>query len=154
MVCFYEHAADRLTVLDVGGITARTSHNNDIQNLLHILFKLPVNQLFICHREVTQMNTLRSGLVNAAHQILINILGHERNHRSCALGNRNKCGIKCHVSIDLILLHALCPETLTASSDIPVTHIIHKALQCSCSFGNLVMIQILIHFDNHGIQLA
>ena len=65
-------------------------------------------------------------------QVLIDLLCHERDHRRCCLADRNESGVKCHVRVDLILLHALCPETLTASSDIPVAHVIHKFIQCSC----------------------
>ena len=100
------------------------------------------------------MNAFRSGLIDTANQILINIFCHKRNHRCCTLCNRNKGRIERHVSIDLILLHALCPETFTASSDIPVTHVIHKALESSCCFRNLIMIEIIIHLDDHGVQLA
>ena len=100
------------------------------------------------------MDTLRSVCINASYKVLVDILSHERDHRSCSLGNCYQCCVKCHVSIDLILLHALCPKTLTASSYIPVTHIVNKFLECSCSLRNLVGIKIRIDSLHHGIQLA
>ena len=100
------------------------------------------------------MNALRSRLIHGAHQILIDILGHERDHRRRTLADRHKRCVECHVSVDLILLHALCPETLTASSDIPVAHIIDKIIQRSCSLRDAVVGKVVVHFLNHRIQLG
>ena len=79
--------------------------------------------------------------IDASYKVLVDFFCHKRNHRSCCFGNCYQCSIKCHVSIDLILLHAFCPETFTASSYIPVTHLIYKFLQCSCSFPESCSLQ-------------
>ena len=97
------------------------------------------------------MDALRSGLVDASDQILVDILSHERDHRSRCLGYRYQCSVQCHIGIDLILLHALCPETLTASSYIPVTHVIYEILKCSCSLRDAVVCQVVIHVFHHGV---
>ena len=151
MVCLYIHRADRLTVLDVCRITCCTTHDNDLQDLFHILFQLLVDVLFICCREVAKVDALRCALVNAAYQILIDLLCHERDHRRSALADRHKRCVKRHISVDLILLHAFCPETFTASSDIPVAHLIHKVVQYPCSLRDPVMIQVVIHFFDRCI---
>ena len=100
------------------------------------------------------MNALRSRLIHGAHQILIDILCHKRNHRRRTLADRHKRCVECHVRVDLILLHALCPETLTASSDVPVAHVIDEIIQRSCSLRNAVIGKVVIHFLNHRIQLG
>ena len=45
--------------LELGSlVTARTSHNDSIQYILHILFQLLVDVILVHYREVTQMDTL------------------------------------------------------------------------------------------------
>ena len=63
LVGFDKHRADRLTVLDVCRVTARTSHNDDFQNLFHILFQLLIDHSGIHGREVAQKNTFRSASI-------------------------------------------------------------------------------------------
>ena len=97
------------------------------------------------------MDALRCLFIQTANQILVNVFGHERNHRSRYLRYSYQCGVECHVRIDLILLHALRPETLTASSDIPVTHIIDEILERSCSLRNAVVAQIVVHLFDEAV---
>ena len=99
------------------------------------------------------MNTFRSIFVDTAYQIAVDILCHKRNHRSCCLRDGHQSCIQCHISIDFILGHTFCPETLPAPSDIPVAHLIHKILQRSRTLRNPVVFQILIHTFYYRIQL-
>ena len=126
--CFYIHIADRLSVFDICTVSCRTAKYNDFQYFCHIFLKFRIDHCLVNNREVTQMDTFRSIFINTSYQVLVNIFCHERNHRSGCLADRYQCGIQCHIRIDLILLHAFCPETLTASSDIPVTHLIYELL--------------------------
>ena len=71
--------------------------------------------------EIIKHAVVVTGDSYAADEVSINILCHKRDHRGCSLGSCHKSCIQCHVSVDLILLHALCPETFPASSYIPVT---------------------------------
>ena len=103
-------------------------------------------------REVTQVDTFRCTCIDALYEVLINILGHERNHRSCCFCNSYKCGVQSHISIDLILLHAFCPETLTGAAYIPVTHIIHEGLQCFCCLRDTVICQVVVYSFYSGFQ--
>ena len=98
------------------------------------------------------MDTDRSCSIVGTNQVLVDIFCHEGDHGCCCLGYSYKCSIQSHVSIDLILLHSLCPETLTASSDIPVTHIIYKVLKNSCCLRDTIVIQMIIHTLNHGVH--
>ena len=100
------------------------------------------------------MNTLNCVFVNASYKVLVDFFCHERNHRSCCFGNCYQSSVQSHVSIDLILLHALSPETLTASSYIPVTHLIYKLLKSSCAFRDLVVCKAVIDSLHYRIQLA
>ena len=102
-------------------------------------------------REVAEVDALRSRLIDGSYQVLVDLLCHERDHRSCCLTDRHECCVKSHVSVDLILLHALCPETLTASSYIPVAHVIHELLECSCCLRDAVVCKIIIHCLNSRI---
>ena len=100
------------------------------------------------------MDALRSGLIDTAYQVAVDLLCHERDHRSCCFTDGYQRSIQSHICIDLILLHSLCPETFTASSYIPVTQIIYKLLQCFCSFRNAVICQVVINCSNGGIQFG
>ncbi|CDA06634.1 unknown [Blautia sp. CAG:257] len=100
------------------------------------------------------MDTFRSRRIYASYKVLVHILCHKRNHRSCSLGDCHKSCVQGHVCIDLILLHSLCPETLTASSYIPVTHFVHKFLKCSCTLRNFVGSKVFVNSFYHRIQLA
>ena len=100
------------------------------------------------------MDAFRSIFVNAANQVLVNILCHKRNHGRSSLCHINQSRVQSHISIDLVLLHALCPETFSAASYIPVAHIIYEFLQHSCSLRNPVIVQIIIHITDHGIHLG
>ena len=91
------------------------------------------------------MNTFRRLFIKTAHEILVNALGHKRYHWGGRLTNRDKRSVKRHISVYLILLHALGPETVAAASDIPVTHIINEILQ---RFGRLrytVILQMVVY---------
>ena len=120
----------------------------------HILFQLLVDVILVDYREVTQMDTLGSGCIIASYQILVNILGHEGDHGCGCLTDVHQCGVQRHVGIDLILLHALCPETLTAASYIPVTHLIDEVLQSLGSLWDTVLVQIAVYFCNGRVQLG
>ena len=152
--CLHIHLSNRLTVLDVCSISAGTSHHYQLQDFIHVRLQFLIDIGIICNREVTQVNTFWRILINASYQILVDIFRHERNHRSCSLADFYKCCVQSHVGIDLILLHTLCPETLTASSYIPVTHIIYKILQCSCCFRDSVIAKIIVYFFDQSIQLG
>ena len=99
------------------------------------------------------MDTFRSALVHASYQVLIDLFCHERDHRRCRLTDLNQCCVQSHVSIDLILFHSLSPETFTASSYIPVTHIVYEALKCLCSLRDLVVGQVIVYCLDCGIEL-
>src|SRR5699024_4436781 len=55
---------------------------------------------------------------------------------------------------DLILFHSLCPETLTASSDIPVAHVVNKFLKRTGSFRDPVVSEMIVHVFYHSIHLG
>ena len=150
----YIHLGNGLTVLDVRGVTARTAHHNDLQNLVHIALQLFVDPCLVYSREVAQMDALGSVLVDASYQILVNFFCHEGYHGRCRLGNSYQGGIQGHISIDLILLHALCPETLTAAAYIPVGHIVHELLKGSCCLRDPVIVQVIVDLAYYGVQLG
>ena len=122
--------------------------------MFHVIFKFFVNLIFMNFWEVTKVNTFRSILINATNQVLINLFCHERDHRSCCLRYCNKSCVQSHVSIDLILLHSLCPETLTASSYIPVTQIIYEVLKHTCCLWDSVIAKIIIYIFYHCVHLG
>ena len=100
------------------------------------------------------MDALRRILINISYNILVDLLCHEGDHWGSRLCNGYKSGIKCHIRIDLILLHALCPETLTASAHIPVAHIVYKLLKGSCCLRDLVIHQAVVNGLYHRVHLG
>ena len=99
------------------------------------------------------MNTLRRVLVDTAHQIAIDFLRHEGNHGRGAFTDGHERGIKGHVRVNLILLHSLRPETLAASSHIPVAHLVHKVVQNPRRLRDSVIVQMIVHFLYGRVQL-
>ena len=97
------------------------------------------------------MHALRSRLINISDQVLVDILAHERDHGSSHLRYSHESCVKRHVGIDFVLLHSLGPEALTASSHVPVAHIIHKVLKGSRSLRDPVISKIAVHFLDQGV---
>ena len=91
------------------------------------------------------MNTLGGGLIDAPHQVLVNLLGKERHHRGGGLGDGHQRRIQRHVGGHLIGLHTGRPVALTATAHIPVAHLVHKALQGLCRLGDAIVRQVVIH---------
>ena len=148
------HGPDGLAVLDVRRIAGRTSQNDDVKDLLHGCFQILVDHFLMDRREIAQMDALRRIFVNAAHQIPVDILGHEGDHGRRRFCNGHKGCVQSHVGIDLVLLHALCPEALPAPSHIPVAHLVHEILKGPCRLGNPVILQIAVHFSHHRVQFG
>src|SRR5699024_4119113 len=104
--------------------------------------------------EHAQMDTLRSVCIDTAHKVLIYLFCHERDHRGRRLGDGHESCVQRHICVDLILLHSLCPETLAASSDIPVAHVVNEFLQCARRLRNPVICQIAVHVFHHCVHLG
>ena len=121
------------------------------QQIITGLVKLLVNPFLMNFREVTQMNADWRIFINAAYKISVNAFCHKRNHRCGCLTQRNQCCIQCHVCINLILFHALCPETFTAASYIPVRKLVYKVFQHSGCFRNLIIFKFVVHFFDNRI---
>ena len=100
------------------------------------------------------MDTLRSGGIDAAYQVLVDLLGHEGDHGRRRLGNVHQGGVEGHVGVDLILLHALGPEPLSAAAHVPVAHVVHEILEGSCRLRDPVVGKVIVHCLDHRIQLG
>ena len=100
------------------------------------------------------MDAFRSTLINAAYQVSVYAFCHKWNHWSRYLAQCNKCCVQCHVCINLVLFHSLSPESLTASSYIPVRELIYKVLKNSCCLCNLVILKVVINCLNKSIELG
>ena len=120
--------------------------------MLHVGLKLRIDHSLIADRIVAEVNGFRCVLVNCHDKILINLLCHERDHRSGELGNRNKACVQSHIGIDLILLHALCPEAAAAAADIPVGQVVNKCLKSLAGFRNSVICHIVIDSFDRCVQ--
>ena len=154
VIRLHEHGSDGLAVLDVGRVSAGTSHHDDVQNLFHVLFQLLIHKCRIRLRIIAQMHALRCVFIQPSDQIQIDFLRHEGNHGRGKLCQGDQGGIQGHVGVDLVLLHTLCPEALAASSHVPVAALVHEILQGSRSLRNLVVIQSGIHLGDQSVQAA
>ena len=97
------------------------------------------------------MDGLRRRFINAANEVAVDGFGDEGYHRRCGLSRGHECRPEGHVGVNLILLHALGPETGTAAAHIPVGQFIRKGLQSLGGFCYLIAPQVAVHFLNHGI---
>ena len=100
------------------------------------------------------MNGFLRRRIHAAYQVTVDGLGDERNHRCRYLRERYQCGVERHVSIDLILLHALRPEALSRTTNIPVRHVVDEILHRVRSLRDTEVREVIIDFADHGVQLT
>ena len=98
------------------------------------------------------MDALGSGLVDAAHEVAVDILCHERNHRSGKLRDGDERGVESHIGIYLVLAHALRPEALAAAADIPVAHLVDEVLQRTRRLGDAVIRKVIVNGGDKGIE--
>ena len=120
--------------------------------MVHICLKFRIDHRLVADRIIAQMNTLRCIRINTRYDILIDFFRHERNHRSRELGKCDKACVQRHVRIDLVLLHALCPEAAAAAADVPVGQVVNKCLQSLAGFRNLIGCHVRIHLFDGGVQ--
>ena len=107
---------------------------------------------FVDLREVAEVDRLRSRLVDAADEVAVDGLRHEWDHRRSGLGRRDECRVERHVGIDLILLHALCPEAAAAAADIPVRELVDKLLECLGRFRHAVVREVVVDILDHRVE--
>ena len=108
--------------------------------------------LLMDSRKIAKMHGLRRRLVDAAHEVLVDGLRHERDHRRSGLDRRHERRVERHVGIDLVLFHALRPETAAAAAHVPVGELIDKLLQRLGGLGHMVAREIFIHVLDHRIE--
>ena len=99
------------------------------------------------------MHGLRRRCIDCANQILVNLLAHKRNHRRSRLRDRDQRRVERHERIDLILLHALCPETVAAAAHIPVRHVVDKLLEHRSGLRNFICREIFVRIPHHAVHL-
>ena len=93
-------------------------------------------------------------LIHGADHVLVDGLRHEGDEGCCTEDGILQCGEQGHVGIDLVLLHTLGPETLTAPSYIPVGEVVHKYLQSLAGLRDPVLGHVGIHIPDHGVHLG
>ena len=154
VLCLYIHVTDRLTVLHGCGISRCTTEQYHVQYLIHVLLEGRVDHRRVGLRETAEMNGCLRRRIHAAYQVTVDGLGDERNHRCRYLRECYQCGIKRHVGIDLILLHALRPEALSRTTHIPVRHVVDEILHRVRGLRDTEVREVVIDFADHGVQLT
>ena len=105
-------------------------------------------------RPIAEVNGFGSACIHLLHQIAVDFLCDEGCEGCCQFYHGFQNGIQCHISIDFILFHAFCPETLTASSYIPVGQVIQEINHCTGRLCQLVALQRFIHEFIQCLQLG
>ena len=105
------------------------------------------------NRVIREVHGLRRGCIDRAHQVLVNLLAHERNHGSRRLCECDQRRVERHIGIDLVLLHALCPEAVPAAAHVPVRHVFDKFLEHGSRLRNSVVREVLIRVADHAVHL-
>ena len=98
------------------------------------------------------MDRFRRRLIDAADEVAIDGLRHEGDHRRSGLGRRDECRVERHIGVDLVLLHALCPETAAAAADIPVRELIDELLESLGSFRHAVVREVVVDVLDHRVE--
>ncbi len=98
------------------------------------------------------MDGLRRILLDAPDDVLVDLLGHEGDHGCCAQADRLQRRVQRQEGVDLVLLHALCPESLSAAAHVPVGHVVHKVLKDRSGLRDLVGGKVRIRIPDHRVH--
>ena len=123
-----------------------------MNDLIHYLLERGIDEGFVRYRIIAQMYGFGSGSIHASYQVLIDVLRDERNHGCRDLRGLGEHGIQGHVCIDLVLLHAACPESLTASAHIPVTGLVNEFVEHARCLGYAIVVQMIVHGLDSGVE--
>lgn len=108
---------------------ARRAPANDVQNFVHIRLKLLVDKARVRLGIIAQMNAFGRGGVHGAHKILIDFLGHKRDHRCGQFGERRQRSIQRQIGVDFVLGHFRTPIAFAAAADIPIGEFVGKGTE-------------------------
>ena len=147
------HRLQRLTVLHRRLIPCGAAHDDEFQDEVHFLLQLFVNERFVRLREVREMNAFLGTSVHGTDDVLPDRFRHERNERRGDERRRLQCGVEGHVGIDLILLHALRPVTLSSAADVPVRQVVRELFEQCRGFRDPVGREILVDALHHRVHL-
>ena len=102
--------------------------------------------------EIAKVDGLWCGCIESAYQVAVDILGHERDHRSRRLCYGNESGVKSHIGVYLVLRHSLRPVTFASASYVPVGKLVHKVLKDLCRLGDPVIGKMLVASFYGGVE--
>ncbi len=122
--------------------------------MIHVGFQLGVDQAFVGHGIIAQVDAFRHVRKHAAHDILIDGLGHERHHGRRQQAHRIQGFEERHVGVHLILLHAAAPVAVAAAAHVPVGHILHEGGKRAGSFRDVVAVEACVNGLDEGVQLG
>ena len=143
-----------LTHLNVAQVAAGAAQHHHVLHGGHLALNVGVDHAFVAHRIIAQMHALGSVLVHGAHDVLIDILGHEGHEGRDQEGQGGQHGVQGDEGGFLVALHALAPEAVTAQAHIPVGQVVHKVGQLAAGLGDAVIAQIVVHALDQGVQAA
>ena len=136
------HRADWLAVLDVRVVARGAAEHDDGEHFAHVLFELRVDMRLVDLREIAEMDGLRRILVDAADEVAVD----------GRLDRRDKRRVERHIGVDLVLLHAFCPETAAAAADIPVRELIDELLKRLGGFRHTIVRKVVIDVFDHRVE--
>ena len=145
------HLADRLAVLDAARVADRAAENDDFEQVIHVLLELLVDHVLIRRRIAAEVDRLRCIFVDRADEVLVDFLCHKRDRRCRKPAQCREAGVERLIGVDLVLLHAGCPESRAASADVPVGHVVDELLHRLAGLCDLVVAIVRIDFLDRAV---
>ena len=75
-----------MTILDVCLVSCGSAKNNNLQDVVHTLFKFLVDEGFVCFGECAEVDAERCAFIKVSHKVLIDVFCKERHVRCDDLG--------------------------------------------------------------------
>ncbi|MPM95437.1 hypothetical protein SDC9_142591 [bioreactor metagenome] len=142
------HQSQRLAGLDIAVVTRGAAKGDDVEHARHVRFQIRIDACFLRDGIVAEMNALGSARIHAAHEVLIDLLGHKRQERRGEQGQRIQRGIERHVRGLFVFRHFAAPIAFAAAADVPVAQLVRKRLQRAPALGDAQLVEVAVHgFD-------
>jgi len=120
-----------LAHFNVGFITRGVTQRSQAHHERHVAVKFFVDALRVCLGPFNQMDGNRRVFIHAAHQVLVQFLGHKWH------GGRQETGKRCEGAVEhfigggFIPVRFALPETSAGAAQIPVGKLVHKGFDGS-----------------------
>src|SRR5258708_11349137 len=137
----HKHCAEWLTYFDLRLFAGSTTKTNRAHHKMRLVGQLFVEQFLIHLWPIAQVNAERCMLVDAAHQVLIQLFRRERHEGSEQLDECGQALVQREVCRHLLVVQGSFPEAFAAAAQVPVREVLQELLRDCCWLRRVVLVQ-------------